>query len=88
MVRTAPSYLHQATVEDVARMVESLTEELWILRDRVVVLEELLEAKDVVKVAEIDGFEPDEKAHARLAKDRSRLVRRVLGAPLARQEWS
>jgi hypothetical protein len=87
-VREAPSYLHRATVEDVARMVEALTEEVWILRDRVVVLEELLAAKGVLEVAEIEAFEPDEAVAGRLAKDRGRLIRRVLGAPLARQDWS
>jgi hypothetical protein len=78
-----PTYLHNGTVEDVARMVEGLAEELWILKDRTAVLEQLLIDKGGMTLAEIDEYEPDEALLTRLAKDRQRLIRKVFGAPLA-----
>jgi hypothetical protein len=78
-----PKYLQNGTVEDVARMVESLTEELWILKDRVAVLEQLLVDKAVVGATEVDEHEPDEELSALLRRERQRVIRKVLGAPLA-----
>ncbi len=78
-----PKYLQNGTVEDVARMVQSLTEELWILKDRVAVLEQLLVDKAVVGATEVDEHEPGEELSALLRKERQRVIRKVLGAPLA-----
>jgi hypothetical protein len=78
-----PQYLQDGTVEDVARMVESLTEELWILKDRVMVLERLLVDRGVLGETDVDEHEPDEALGALLARDRQRVIRKVLGAPLA-----
>ena len=78
-----PTYLHNATIEDVARMVESLTEELWILKDRTLVLEQLLIEKTGLSLDEIDTYEPGPELAQRLARERQRVIRKVLGAPLA-----
>ncbi len=78
-----PTYLHNATIEDVARMVESLTEELWILKDRTLVLEQLLIDRVGLSLNEIEEYEPGPELAQRLARDRGRLIRKVLGAPLA-----
>jgi hypothetical protein len=78
-----PTYLHNATIEDVARMVESLTEELWILKDRTLVLEQLLIEKTGLSLDEIETYEPGPELAHRLARERQRVIRKVLGAPLA-----
>jgi hypothetical protein len=78
-----PTYLHNATIEDVARMVESLTEELWILKDRTLVLEQLLIDKAGLSLDEIETYEPGPELATRLARERQRVIRKVLGAPLA-----
>jgi hypothetical protein len=78
-----PTYLHNATIEDVARMVESLTEELWILKDRTLVLEQLLIDKAGLSLDEIETYEPGPELTQRLARERQRVIRKVLGAPLA-----
>jgi hypothetical protein len=78
-----PTYLHNATIEDVARMVESLTEELWILKDRTLVLEQLLIDKTELSLDEIETHEPGPELAQRLARERQRVIRKVLGAPLA-----
>lgn len=78
-----PTYLHNATVEDTARMIESLAEELWILKDRSAILEQLLIDKVGLTLEEIESYEPGEELAQRLTRDRQRLIRKVFGAPLS-----
>lgn len=78
----SPSYLQNATNDELARMVTALTEELWILRDRLMTLEQVLEDADVVTVDDVDLHEPAEALDARLRRERQRVIRKVLGAPL------
>ncbi|MDV8071305.1 hypothetical protein R4P64_32845 [Rhodococcus sp. IEGM 1366] len=80
---SSPSYLQNATNDELARMVTALTEELWILRDRVMTLEQVLEDADVVTVDDVDLHEPAEALDARLRRERQRVIHKVLGAPLA-----
>jgi hypothetical protein len=80
---SSPSYLENATNDELARMVTTLTQELWILRDRVMTLEQVLEDKEVVTVEAVDLHEPGEALSARLATERRRIIRKVLGAPIA-----
>ena len=77
-----PTYLENEGTDAVARMVESLAEEVWILKDRVLVLEDLLVKKVGFTLDEIEEYEPDEELTARLTRDRQRLIRKVFGAPL------
>jgi len=79
---TSPSYLSNATNDELARMVTTLTQELWILRDRVMTLEQVLEDADVLTVEAIDKHEPAEALDARLTRERQRVIRKVLGAPV------
>ena len=79
---SSPSYLENATNDELARMVTTLTQELWILRDRVMTLEQVLEDKDVVTVESVDLHEPGEALSARLRTERQRIIRKVLGAPV------
>lgn len=83
MPKTTPEYLHLSTVDDVATMITALTEELWILRDRVMVLESELGQRGVVTSAELDVVEPGEELTEALGVERRRLIHRVLGAPVA-----
>jgi hypothetical protein len=78
----APTYLTGASPDELARMVVGLTEELWILRDRVMVLEEVLSQAGAISSGTVDEHTPGEELHGRLGLERQRLIRRVLGAPL------
>jgi hypothetical protein len=77
-----PQYLHGSTLDDVARMVTGLTEELWVLRDRVMTLEKVLADAGVVTPGAVDELVPDAALEQDLATERMRLIRRVLGAPV------
>lgn len=79
----SPSYLHNTTNDELARMVTALTEELWILRDRVMTLEQVLDDTNVITVDDIDLHEPATALDTRLRRERQRLIHKVLGAPLA-----
>lgn len=79
----SPSYLQNATNDELGRMITALTEELWILRDRVMTLEQVLEDAAVVTIDDVDLHEPAEPLDSRLRRERQRVINRVLGAPLA-----
>jgi hypothetical protein len=81
--RPARPYLGQRELDDLMRMNSELLAELWILRDRVTVLEHLLEEKRVLALREISDYVPGEALAAELAREREALVQRVAGAPLA-----
>lgn len=74
-------YLDGKINEDMARMVTELTSELWILRDRVMVLEHLLHRAGVLTPGEVDDFVPDQELTSALQQEREGLVGRVIGAP-------
>src|SRR3546814_21061000 len=69
-------------------MVTALLTELWITRDRVAVLEQLLEDKKIVLPGEVDDYIPSEDFEADLERIRDRMAANVIGAPLAARERS
>ena len=83
--RPERAYLGQQEIDDLVRMNSELMAELWILRDRVTVLEHLLEEKQVLKRREITEHVPQGALAEELDRERDALVRRVAGAPHA---WS
>jgi hypothetical protein len=78
-----PTYLENTSgVDDVARMVTALTEEVWVLRDLVMVMHCALVDADVLAATTVDDLVPDATLSIELAAERQRLIRRVLGAPV------
>ena len=57
-----------------------LLSELWILRDRVLVLEHLLAEAGILEPNAIDDYAPEGELAAKLDADRDALVARVIGA--------
>lgn len=84
----ANTYLSQDNIDDLGRMVTALLTELWIARDRVAVLERLLEEKGVLAQGEVDNYLPTPEFEATLEKLRDRMATNVIGAPLAARERS
>lgn len=79
-------YLNEENVDDLGRMVAALLSEVWIMRDRMVVLEALLEKAGVVPADAIENFSytPDQEAQAEIIRDR--MISSVIGAPIAAVE--
>jgi hypothetical protein len=78
--RPQKPYLGSVEIDHLARMNTELLSELWILRDRVTVLEHLLEQGAVIKRADLDAFVPQGALAAELEAERARIVERVVGA--------
>lgn len=68
-------------MDAVMRINTELMSELWILRDRVAILEKLLDDKGVVARKSIDDYAPEGDFAKELDEERDRFVRRVAGAP-------
>lgn len=69
------------SLDRLLRMNTELLSELWILRDRVMVLEQILEEKGLLDAKAIDDYAPSPEFGKALQDERDRLVRRVAGAP-------
>ena len=78
--RPADPHLSSQEADAFGRTQAELLSELWILRDRVLVLEHILAEAGILKDGQIDNYAPDEALTARLDKDRDALVARVIGA--------
>jgi hypothetical protein len=76
----APRYLNGERSDDLARMILALTAELWQLKDRTLVLEQLLHDSGVLPATAIDQFQPSGEFAHRLLEQRRALTRRVMGA--------
>lgn len=78
-----PEYLHAARLDDLARMLTELASEVWVLRDRNLVLESLLTNRGIFGPGDIDREQLTEELATRVREERSAFVRRVFGATLA-----
>jgi hypothetical protein len=84
----AKSYLSEQNVDDLGRMLMALLSEVWIMRDRMAITEELLFQKTGIGSDEIDNFLPAPDFAAKLEALRNRVVANVVGAPLAAEDRS
>ena len=67
--------------EDIDRLGQALltlTGELWIVKDRLRVLEAVLQESGIVVPEAVDQFEPGEALQSELATDRTALIERIL----------
>ncbi|WP_404481917.1 hypothetical protein [Novosphingobium sp. BL-52-GroH] len=80
------SRVGQADVDDLARMMSAMLMELWITRDRLAVVERLLEERNCLEPGEVEEFVPAARFEQDLAALRARMMAHVLGAPLAERE--
>ncbi len=79
-------YLDETNVDDLGRMVTSLLSEMWIMRDRMLVMEELLARQGILDSATLDAFDWPAEQVERVEALRDQMVGAVLGAPLAARE--
>jgi hypothetical protein len=82
LVSPAPeAYTDSEKYDALVRMNTELLSELWIMRDRMMVMEHLLETRLGLAAKEIDDFDPPPELESKLLAERDALVRRVVGAP-------
>ena len=80
------SKLNADNMDDLSRMFMALVQEVWILRDRVAVMEELLTEKGQLSAEAIDDFEASAEFTQRVEAMRDRFAARIIGAPIAAVE--
>lgn len=85
-VPNRPAYLGSDRLDDLARMLTEVASELWILKDRNMVLEKLLDEAGVLTPASIDAYVPDSATAAQIAAERSAFTARILGAVLTNDQ--
>ena len=79
--RTQPSYLEAGDIDSLARQNVQLMTELWIVKDRLFVLESMLEKAGLIDRATFDSSEPDEALSVELEEERKAYIKRVIGLP-------
>lgn len=77
--------LDKAKHEDLFRIITELAEEVWVLRDRLTVLEVLLDRHDLLQREEVNRFVPEGALSEEITETRSAYVAHVFGAPFTRR---
>jgi hypothetical protein len=72
-------YTGDEMMDNVMRMNAELLSELWILRDRVTILEHMLQDKGVVDRKALDDYVPSGALAAELNRERDAMVEKVVG---------
>lgn len=80
--------LDATNVDDLGRMVMALTQEVWVMRDRMAILEKLLADKAGIGAHDIESYVANADTKAEIEALRERFVAKVLGAPIAGRERS
>jgi len=78
--RPSDEILADADLDGVGRAVMTLCQELWVMKDRMIVLEAILEDNGITASKAIDEFQPDEALQEKLNKEGRHLVERVISA--------
>lgn len=73
-------YTGDVMMDNVIRMNTELMSELWILRDRVTILEHMLQEKGIVSRKALDDLVPQGPLAAELNRERDALVEKVVGS--------
>jgi hypothetical protein len=74
---------HNLRAEDLDRLgqaIITMTKELWVVKDRVRILEAALAEAGVLVPDAVDKFQPGEELAQSLSADRALLIEHVLGA--------
>jgi hypothetical protein len=80
--------LDENNIDDLSRMVMALVQEVWIMRDRMAVTEQLLEEHLDITPEAIDNFVGSPEYSDAIQKMRDQFAMRIVGAPLAARERS
>jgi hypothetical protein len=80
--------LDSSNIDDLSRMFMALVQEVWIMRDRMAVTEQLLEDKLGITPGDIDDFVGSPEYKDAIGRMRDQFAMRIVGAPLAARERS
>jgi len=83
--RSQKTYLEPGDIDQLARQHVELMAEVWILRDRVRLLETALQGKGILEADQLDNMVPDDALKALLKRERDGFVARIVGLPPERR---
>ena len=72
-------FLNRQRIEDIGQGFVTLAGELWVVKDRLAVLEKLLD-KHGIPTSEVEKFEPDGDFKEQLAAERNAYIHRVIAS--------
>jgi hypothetical protein len=81
--RSRSEYLHTEDVQALARMLNALLTEHWVVCDRLAVMERLLIERGVLESGQVDGYVPSAEFAASLETLRNTVFAKVLDAPFS-----
>jgi hypothetical protein len=70
--------LNPADLDQLGQALITLTKELWVLKDRQLILEAALADAGIVAKEVVDGYQPDEMLNERLRAERQRLIDTII----------
>lgn len=75
-------WLGDEMLDRMMNVVMGLAEELYVTRDRLQVLERVLEERDALKRDELDRWKPDEREQAEILRNRDAFIQAILSRAL------
>ena len=81
-------YLDEKSITDLGRIVMALMSEVWILKDRTMLLEHLLTERGSITPEEIDNIVISPELATKIDAERDRFATLVLSAPIAGEKRS
>ena len=82
-----PTFFRDPTVDRVLGVVMELAAEVYVLRDRLHTVEQLLQRSGTLDLTELESYEPTETERAQRLAERDALIARIL-APMHAQSDS
>ena len=75
-------WLGDEMLDRMMNVIMGLAEELYVTRDRLQVMERVLESRGALSREELDRFKPDEKQQADILRDRDAFIQAILSRAL------
>ena len=75
-------WLGDETLDRMMNVIMGLAEELYVTRDRLQVMERVLESRGALNREELDGWSPDEDQQADILRDRDAFIQAILSRAL------
>ncbi len=75
-------WLGDEMLDRMMNVIMGLAEELYVTRDRLQVMERVLESRGALNREELDRFKPDEEQQADILRDRDAFIQAILSRAL------
>ena len=77
VANAGPIYFDNEVIDHLLGIVLDLGAEIWVMKDRLAFMEEVLEEKGLAITSVLDQGRPSEPLQARLTEERQKMIRRI-----------